>query len=111
MVPRAGAPAIYQIERYAGLDVPEWVPRVSEPHWQAVVEKFTVRNLVNAMFASADELGLEGGKRYVAAAVCACAIEADKLDSDGELDKEEALAWSLQALASTWASYLLWPCA
>ncbi|KAI0731170.1 hypothetical protein C8Q76DRAFT_793256 [Earliella scabrosa] len=102
---------VYQIERYAGLDVPEWVPRVSEHHWQAasvVLKKFTVRNLVNAMFACADEPGLDGGKRYVAAAVCACAIEADKLDADGE-DKEEALAWSLQALASTWASYLLWP--
>lgn len=67
------------------------------------------------MYVTADDLGLDQGKRYVAAAVCACASEAANRnmdqDGDGEDTKNMALATALQGLASTWAAYLLWPCA
>ena len=106
---------VFEMERYAGLDTPNWVRRAISDHAARmpvprVYKTLTVRKLVSAMYTTAEDLGLEKGKRYVAAAVCACAIYANTMDA-GDESKNEALAVALQTLASTWAAYLLWPCA
>lgn len=103
---------VFTMEKYASVDIPDWVRRVSEHPAHHVL---TVQKLITAMYVTADDLGLDQGKRYVAAAVCACASEAANRnmdqDGDGEDTKNMALATALQGLASTWAAYLLWPCA
>lgn len=97
---------IFDNELYASLDIPEWVSRVSShTALQPIYRGFTVRKLVDTMYRTAEDLGLEDGKKYVMAAVCSCAVEA----RDAE-DRKLDLAERIQRLASTWAAFLLWPC-
>ncbi|TBU53751.1 hypothetical protein BD310DRAFT_951900 [Dichomitus squalens] len=56
--------------------------------------------LSKAMYATAEDLGLERGKRYVSAAICACADDARQAPDNA--DPLEFLARSLERLASTW---------
>ncbi|KAI0779263.1 hypothetical protein C8Q74DRAFT_1446868 [Fomes fomentarius] len=96
---------VFQIEKYARFDTPDWAQRWNTIKW-TVYPDFTVRGLIKTMYMTAEDLGLDKGKQYVAAAVCACAIEVAYAEDE---DKKEALAKALQRLASTWVAYLLWP--
>ncbi|OSD07482.1 hypothetical protein PYCCODRAFT_1474016 [Trametes coccinea BRFM310] len=91
--------------------------RYNEPAW---VENFkttyTTISMFNAMYDTARDLKLPSGARYVSAAVCACAAgskeaEAERSLTDNERREAEAerLAASLEKLASTWVSYMIWP--
>ncbi|TBU28371.1 hypothetical protein BD311DRAFT_758515, partial [Dichomitus squalens] len=59
------------------------------------------------MYATTEDLGLERGKRYVSAAICACADDARQAPNNA--DPLEFLARSLERLASTWVAFMLWP--
>ena len=109
---------VFDDPRYSHLDAPHWVARVW-PKTALRSTRFTVRNVVKAMYDTAADLGLDrlgpGGGRYVAAAICACAADANsgvESESAGSssVENAEVLAMSLQRLASTWAAFLLWPC-
>ena len=101
---------IFDDPAYSRLDEPDWLKRAtSHTSAQPKLRFFTVRNLVNTMFHVAKDLELEKGQRYVAAAICACAVEANAAGSSPE-EKQKRLARNLQRLASTWAGFLLWPC-
>ncbi|KAM5539553.1 hypothetical protein V8D89_006662 [Ganoderma adspersum] len=117
---------VFDDPRYTPLDTPLWVTRVWPENLKASVRMrqgtgFTVRNVVKAVYDTAEDLGLDrlgsgsGGRRYVAAAICACAAEADAsaaVEAKAELEEKdfgEAVASGLQRLASTWAAFLLWP--
>ena len=109
---------VFDDPRFAPLDVPDWARRCHA--------RITVRGLVQAMCAAAQELGLADGERYVLDAVCACEPAAQEergrtdhsrthsatvteggAEAGGEAD---ALARRLQHLASAWVAFLLWPC-
>ena len=109
---------VFDDPRYSHLDAPHWVTRVW-PKTALGGARFTVRNVVKAMYDTAADLGLDrlgpGGGQYVAAAICACAADANsgvESESAGSssVENAEVLAKSLQRLASTWAAFLLWPC-
>ncbi|KAM5539552.1 hypothetical protein V8D89_006661 [Ganoderma adspersum] len=104
---------VFDDPRYSHLDTPRWVTTAVRG-----TSLFTVRNVVKAMYDTAADLGLDrlgpGGRRYVAAAICACAAEANagaesELVGPSSAENAEALARGLQRLASTWAAFLLWP--
>ncbi|KAM5539566.1 hypothetical protein V8D89_006675 [Ganoderma adspersum] len=108
---------VFDDPRYSHLDTPQWVTRVW-PKTALCGTRFTVRNVVKAMYDTAADLGFDrlgpGGRRYVAAAICACADNASagvESESASPLSPEnaEVLAQSLQRLESTWAALLLWP--
>ncbi|KAI1794483.1 hypothetical protein LXA43DRAFT_997405 [Ganoderma leucocontextum] len=100
---------VFHDPRYAHLDVPDWVHRVT-PHWVPEENKFTVRNLIRTMCDTAAALDLAEGERYVLAAVCACADNPNRgQGTDSPEKEEEALARGLQCLANAWVAFLLWP--
>ncbi|KAI1785146.1 hypothetical protein LXA43DRAFT_1100654 [Ganoderma leucocontextum] len=105
--------SIFDDPRYAHLDLPDWVRRVT-PNG-AVRHGFTARKFIRVMRDTASNLSLVDGERYVLDAVCACADNDSDMSSAGlglkhSPEKEqEALARRLQRLASTWIAFLLWP--
>ncbi|TBU36497.1 hypothetical protein BD309DRAFT_878286 [Dichomitus squalens] len=88
-------------------NTPEWMQTYRTPQGERGKKLFSVLNFISAMYDTASELKLKGGKRYVSAAICACANGAR---ASTNLDvKSEALAQRLSDLASTWVAFLLWP--
>lgn len=72
---------------------------------------YTTTKMFTAMFKVADELKLYSGRRYVSAAVCACALDAAKgTGADVDQNADLRLARLLEGLANTWVAYMLWPC-
>ncbi|TBU29339.1 hypothetical protein BD311DRAFT_806330 [Dichomitus squalens] len=92
---------------YNQYDTPQWVRRRASSARAVLFQGFTVRGLIKAMYATAEDLGLERGKRYVSAAICACADDARRAPDN--VDRLEFLAQGLGRLASTWAAFMLWP--
>lgn len=89
---------------YSAYNRPSWIDQLtSDEHPRPSSCTFTARRMVDAMYAAADDLGLEAGARYVSAAVCASAIH----EPSGA---DEQLALRLSRLAFTWTAYMLWPC-
>lgn len=98
---------IFDNPLYSSLDTPEWVRHALEHAYgplRPTFRQLTVRKLLKAMCDTAEDLGLESGKRYVTAAICTCAIRTGKAEQ-----KELELAQHLQRLTSIWAAFLLWP--
>ena len=99
---------------------PAWVSRAEQVFQTRSREErnggYTTEKMLNAMLTAADELGLRTGRRYVSAAICACAVEASKpSDLVGGSPSEAAvvadrLARALEELATFWVAYMLWPC-
>ncbi|KAI9059253.1 hypothetical protein FKP32DRAFT_1173969 [Trametes sanguinea] len=95
----------------------------NKPGWVENLKKamefetsYTTASMIRAMYDTASTVRLPSGARYVSAAVCACAAgskeaEAERslTDSERREAEKERLAASLEKLASTWVSYMLWP--
>ena len=87
----------------AQLNGPLWAERIQKVIPQ--IPAFSTLRLFQALYSTADELGLASGKRYVSATICACgtlAAVGDPTDSD--------LVQALDHVSSTWAAFVLWPC-
>ena len=92
---------------------PKWVERTTTGSGL-----FSMSALFDAMYLTADELGLHKGKRYVSAAVCACAQKVSDDSDDGigrhpgrlSEDQLHVLATELSRLGSIWLAFMLAPC-
>nr|VWP01235.1 NAD-dependent protein deacylase (EC (Regulatory protein SIR2 homolog) [Ganoderma boninense] len=87
---------------------PPWAARI-----QTAIPKvpaFCTLQLIASLYAVADELKLVAGKRYVSATICVCGdrtIPAAMGAPEGQSITN--LVQALDAIASTWAAFLLWP--
>ncbi|KAM5534159.1 hypothetical protein V8D89_012179 [Ganoderma adspersum] len=88
----------------AQLSGPPWVERMQNAIPQ--VPAFSTLRLFQALYATADELGLVSGKRYVSATICACCDHI--IPGAAGLEGQRAnLVQALDDISSTWAAFVL----
>ena len=107
-------------DRFGIYNKPAWISRARTGRGRNRPDDdgYSTSRMLNAMLAAADDLQLSAGRRYVSAAVCACALEAvganDSMDGSlgdhTEAERLGRLAQMLEGLANTWVAFLLWPC-
>ena len=93
----------------AEINQPAWVRRIQQ--FTRMWVMYTSSSLFNALYQTADQLGLVAGKRYVSATVCVSAMHAESAATAGSReDMDRRVAEALAELATAWAAHFLWPC-
>ena len=90
----------------AQLSGPSWAERIQKVIPE--IPAFSTLRLFQALYYTADELGLASGKRYVSATICACGDRVT-LAAVGDATKPD-LVQALDDVSSIWAAFVLWPC-
>ncbi len=93
---------------FRDINRPAWVRRIQR--FSLLWITYTSSKLFDALYETADALTLVAGKRYVSAAVCACASCAESEAASHWQDKPRCVAEALSQLATAWIGYMLWPC-
>ena len=98
---------VYNEPSLSEVEVPSWVRRI-QPHspWEL---KYTSRRLFESMYEVSDMLQLPIGRRYLSAAICACASHAENAPTCSR-EQSKSVAEALARLASLWIAFMLWPC-
>ena len=98
---------VYNEPSLSEVEVPPWVRRI-QPHspWEF---KYTSRRLFESMYEVSDMLQLPIGRRYLSAAICACASHAGNAPTCSR-EQSKSVAEALARLASLWIAFMLWPC-
>ncbi|PIL30770.1 hypothetical protein GSI_06938 [Ganoderma sinense ZZ0214-1] len=92
---------------FADIDQPAWVRRIQPFYGFSIT--YSSSKLFDALYQTADELGLASGKRYVSAAVCLCARRTETEAAASLEDASKRKAEALSQLASEWIAFMLWP--
>ncbi|KAI1784192.1 hypothetical protein LXA43DRAFT_1125090 [Ganoderma leucocontextum] len=97
---------------FADLDQPAWLRSLNRfstlPGFPVLDMPYRSSKLFDALYETGDELGFAAGKRYVSAAVCACARRAESATASRK-DRPRRVAEALCRLASAWTAFMLWP--
>ena len=106
--------SILDSDDYRLQNKPHWVSRLEDLAVSArrfeLKDNYTTCKMFEAMYTSAESCGLpSAAQRYVSAVTYASALKADALFEDKNA-RRNALANTLEQLATTWVAYMLWPC-
>ncbi|KAI0706030.1 hypothetical protein C8T65DRAFT_652531 [Cerioporus squamosus] len=102
---------ILDLDQYASLNRPEcFNVLIASGRISGRTSDFSIGRLFDTMLRVTDELGMSSARRYVSAAICACAAH---WGEDGTLSQvapdSDVQAARLSYLAVVWIAYALWP--